>query len=429
MVVETEYYDLIDVKPNASEDEIKKAYLKKAQKIHPDKCPDRSEEGIKKATEAFQHLNNVKNILLDSNKREIYDRFGKSGLENNNSNGDDGGHPFANFHQFFGGQGFPFNMGGGQKPKPGPIRQHLKVSLAELYTGKNVKISLNQQVLCGKCNGKGTSNPDGYKRCNTCSGKGQVVHLRQIGPGMMQQIVQPCGNCSGKGKTIAKEDMCKQCDGKQVKVEEKEHFMNIKPGMDWGMGFHLEGKGHQQPDNDQQGDIEIQLAEISGYNPSNFRRQNNDLHMTHELSLVEALCGFNLMIYQLDERKIYINHTKQNKIIQPNEVMKITGEGMPLLDNPGKKGDLYIHFEIKLPKVLDEARKDVLLKVLPHSQQSKDEIKEFSRKVELEEVKNQPKNFNDQSQTYSHSQSQSHSQSNFNFEHEIPNPGVQCAQQ
>jgi DnaJ-class molecular chaperone len=314
-------------------------------------------------------------------------------------------------------------MGGmnmGQKPKPGPIRQHLKISLAELYTGKNVKITLSQQVLCGKCNGKGTSNPDGYKRCNICSGKGQVVHLRQVGPGMMQQIVQPCGNCNGKGKTVAKEDMCKQCDGKQVKVEEKEHFMNIKPGMDWGMGFHLDGKGHQQPDNDQQGDIEIQLAEISGYNPSNFKRQHNDLHMTHELSLIEALCGFNLMIYQLDERKIYVNHTKQNKIIQPNEVMKITGEGMPLLDNPEKKGDLYIHFEVKLPKALDEARKDVLLKVLPHPQNSKDEIKDFSRKVDLEEVKNQQQN---------HKNSNEQSQSNFNFEHEIPNPGVQCAQQ
>jgi DnaJ family protein A protein 2 len=185
------------------------------------------------------------------------------------------------------------------------------------------------------------------------------------------------------------------------------------------MGFHLEDKGHQQPDNDQHGDIEIQLVEISGYNPSNFKRQNNDLHMTHELSLVEALCGFNLMIYQLDERKIYINHTKQNKIIQPNEVMKITGEGMPLFDNPTKKGDLYVRFEVKLPKVLDEARKDILLKVLPNHQKEDKEEKNYSRKVDLEEVKNQTNNSNDQSQSHSP----------FNHEHEMPNPGVQCAQQ
>jgi DnaJ-class molecular chaperone len=368
--VETEFYDLLNIKYDASDDDIKKGYLKLAQKEHPDKCQDRTPEGIQKATEKFQYINYVKNILSDSNKRAIYDREGKSGLEEakNQDNGG-GGNPFDMFQQMFG----RFNMGGfhermtQQKPKPGPTKHILKVSLSDLYKGKEFKINIKQQIICKNCNGKGTPNPDAIKRCTTCNGKGQTVHLRQVGPGMMQQIVQPCGVCQGKGKTIPKSDLCSDCNGNRILKADKTHNINIKPGMTWGMVLHLNDKGDEHPDTDQKGNLEIILSELdsSSYNPSNLIRINNDLHIHIELSLVEALCGFNLVICQLDERKIIINHTKKDKIIQSGEIMKIVGEGMSILNNPFEKGDMIIHFNIILPKYLDDNRKDLLTKILP----------------------------------------------------------------
>jgi len=369
--VETEFYDLLNIKYNASEEEIKKAYLKLAQKEHPDKCQDRTPEGIQKATEKFQYINYVKNILSDSNKRAIYDREGKSGLEEAKNQDNGGGNPFDMFQQMFG----RFNMGGfhekmtHQKPKPGPTKHILKVSLSDLYKGKEFKINIKQQIICKNCNGKGTPNPDAIKRCTTCNGKGQVVQLRQVGPGMMQQIVQPCGICQGKGKTIPKLDLCSDCNGNRILKADKTHNISIKPGMTWGMVLHLNDKGDEHPDTDQKGNLEIILSELdktsSDYNPSNLIRINNDLHIHIEISLVEALCGFNLVICQLDERKIIINHTKKDKIIQSGEIMKISGEGMSILNNPFEKGDMIIHFNIILPKYLDDSRKDILTKILP----------------------------------------------------------------
>jgi DnaJ-class molecular chaperone len=438
--VETEFYDLLNIKYNASDDEIKKAYLKLAQKEHPDKCADRTPEGIQKATEKFQYINYVKNILSDSNKRAIYDREGKSGLEEakNQDNGG-GGNPFDMFQQMFG----RFNMGGfhermtQQKPKPGPTKHILKISLSDLYKGKEFKINIKQQIICKNCNGKGTPNPDAIKRCTTCNGKGQVVQLRQVGPGMMQQIVQPCGICQGKGKTIPKIDLCGDCNGNRVSKVDKTHNISIKPGMSWGMILHLNDLGDEHPDTDQKGDLEIILNELdknsssSIYNPSNLIRINNDLHIHIDISLVEALCGFNLVICQLDERKIIVNHTKKDKIIQSGEIMKISGEGMPLLNNPFEKGDMIIHFNIILPKHLDDNRKDILIKILPAIKRNNpivnendvQNIKILEEHKKLEEHKNDKYNDRYNSDDINKEFIDELHQMNEDI------PGVQCAQQ
>jgi DnaJ-class molecular chaperone len=157
------------------------------------------------------------------------------------------------------------------------------------------------------------------------------------------------------------------------------------------------------------------LNEVKGYNPSNFTRKNNDLHMNIELSLLEAACGFSLVICQLDKRKLIINHN--GKTVQPNDVMKISNEGMPL-PNSKNKGDIIIHFTVTLPKNLDNSRKDILKQILPQNKRNNPVIDDN----DIKEVKN----LEDAKLSQDQHQHQHH-------HHENPlediGQGVQCAQQ
>lgn len=409
-VKDTEYYDFLNISPNATEDEIKKAYLKMASKVHPDKCHDRTPEGLQKATEKFQYLNKIKDILSDKNKRAIYDREGKEGLERSQNEGGSEAH-FDVFRNMFNGGGFPFNMGNfheqmtREKPKPPSSKHKLHCSLADLYNGKEFEIKLKQQLICTQCQGKGASNPDAIKRCGTCNGKGQVAHLRQVGPGMMQQIIKQCDTCGGKGKTIPdKKDICKGCNGDRILREDRIHKINVKTGMTFGSILHFANMGDEHPDTDKKGDLDFVLVEDLGYNPSQLKRNGNDLHVDIDISLIEALCGISLSINQLDKRTLSVIYN--TKVIQPGEVMKIKHEGMPILNNNSIKGDLYIHFTVNLPKVLDNNRKDILQKVLGFKKandstnineledKDKDKLNSKVTVCNLEEIKNYKQVFN-----------------------------------
>jgi DnaJ family protein A protein 2 len=423
-VKETEYYDLFNVKSDASQDEIKKAYLKLATKEHPDKCVDKSPEGIKNATEKFQNITHAYGVLSDSNKRAVYDRHGKSGLDENPSG--EQANPFDMFQNIFGGNGFGFNGFNErmtrQKSKPPPTKHVLNVSLADLYTGKDFDIKLKQQCTCTNCQGKGTTNPDAIKRCDTCNGKGQVTQLRQVGPGMIQQSVNVCAKCKGKGKSIPNpKDLCNSCNGEKVIRKDKSIKFNLTAGSSFDSNFQINNMGDEYPDLDEPGDLIIVLNEVKGYNPSNFTRKNNDLNMNVELSLLEAMCGFSLVICQLDKRKLIINHN--GKTIQPNDVMKINKEGMSL-PNSKNKGDLIIHFTVTLPKNLDNSRKDILKQVLPQNKRNNPIVDDN----DIKEVKNL------EDFKMSQEQQQHQHQHHHQFQHH-ENPledigqGVQCAQQ
>jgi len=435
---ETELYDLLELKPDATEEEIKKQYKIVAKKVHPDKNPNNIEE----ATRKFQKVNDAFKILSDPQKRQIYDMEGKRGLEGINGSDAGGGNedPFGMFQNIFGGN-FPFNnfteKMTRQKPKPAPSKHKINVSLSDLYNGKDFEISINQQVICKPCNGIGASNPNAIKRCSVCNGKGQVNQLRQVGPGMIQQSSHTCSKCKGKGKVIEDpKDICRECKGERATRIDKKIKVNIKPGMKYGMAIQMNNKGDEYPDLDEPGDLILIPVESGGYNPSNLKRQDDDLHMNVELSLVEALCGFKLVICQLDGRKLIINH--DGKIIQPNEIMKIQKEGMPQLNNPSSKGDLFLHFNIILPKNLDNSRKDIIKQVLPQIKRNNQtvldsdkqevknliEVKDYSGAYQNQNPKN---NFNESSSDFEQ-HNDFFENNNLNFGMGQP-PGVQCAQQ
>jgi DnaJ-class molecular chaperone len=439
---ETEYYDLLGVKPDASEEDIKKAYKIVAKKEHPDKHPNNREEATKK----FQKINEAFTVISDPQKRQIYDREGSQGVHQSGGGHGQGGSPFDAFNNIFGNGGFPFNgfheRMTRQKPKPPPTKQSINVTLSDLYVQKKVTLKLKQQVVCTQCKGTGSINPDGIKRCGPCQGQGQVNQIRQIGPGMIQQSTSICNNCRGKGKVIPdKKDICVSCNGDRTSKVDKEVKIQLVPGHKFGDVIQYPKMGDEHPDLDEPGDLIIVINEMatgSMNNPDNIKRNDNDLLVNINLSLTEALCGFNLVITQLDGRKLVINHDHTCRVIQPNDIMKIPNEGMSINDK-GSKGDMYILFTVVLPKQLDIQRKEILKKVLPSVK--KNTTSDYKSNVKLEEVKNPPP-----VQLFSNNTNNNttHNNQNFNFDEFADgidinsgdfinnlggNGGVQCAQQ
>ncbi|CAM4787793.1 unnamed protein product [Rotaria magnacalcarata] len=307
MVVDTKYYDILGVQPNATVDEIKKAYRKLALKLHPDKNGGNDPEQFKQLSQAYE-------ALSDEKKRSLYDQFGEKGLkEGPNSDSSD---PFDIFNMFFN---------------------------EELYNGAVRKLALQKNVVCNKCEGIG-GKKGAVSKCTTCNGSGFVVRINQIAPGMIQQMRSHCSDCEGQGKKIDAKDKCKTCDGKKIVRERKIIEVHIDKGMEDGKKITFSGEGDQEPGL-QSGDIVVVLDEKEH---STFKRDKTDLHMKMQITLIESLCGFQKVIKTLDNRPLVIT-SLPGEVIKPGDIKCILNEGMPVYRNPLEKGRLILHFDVKFP--------------------------------------------------------------------------------
>lgn len=336
MVKETRYYDLLEVQPGCSENDLKKAYRKLALQLHPDKNPS--------AGDRFKDVSHAYEVLSDPQKREIYDRYGEEGL-----NGDAGGSNMSAqdiFEHFFGNAGTSF-FGGSTRssgPRKGKDVVHaLKVSLEDLYNGRTSKLALKKTILCTKCDGKG--GKDGAVReCSTCNGTGRKVTIRQMGM-MIQQMQTVCHDCDGTGESINQKDRCKNCLGKKVVEERKVLEVFIDKGMTHKQEIRFAGEGDQSP-GVIPGDIMIVLDEKPH---DHFVRKGADLYYKAHISLLTALSGGSFYITHLDNRVLHVN-VLPGESIRPDQIKQITGEGMPTYKRPFDKGNLYIQFDIEFPK-------------------------------------------------------------------------------
>ncbi|GAU96196.1 hypothetical protein RvY_07678 [Ramazzottius varieornatus] len=360
-MADNKLYDLLGVKRNASETEIKKAYRKLAKQYHPDKNPDQAEG------EKFKEISFAHEVLTNPQKRQIYDRGGLTALKEGGGaqgfedvfehlfgGGGMGGHPFTSMFGGGGGMGgHPFASmfgGGGGFGGRGGRRQGedtvypLNVTLEDLYKGKVVKISIDKTVLCGQCNGYGGKSGTA-QRCGSCRGTGVRVSLRPIGPGMMQQVQEECSKCRSTGQDFADADRCKKCDGKQTTREKKVHEIEIDRGRKHGDKILLRGAGDQKPNVDP-GDVIVVLQMVKH---EEFDREGSHLMRTLSIDLVEALCGISRPLKHLDGRTILITR-KPGVPIKPAELYVVKGEGMPVYRNPTEHGDLIIKFDIRFPE-------------------------------------------------------------------------------
>ncbi|XWS32402.1 hypothetical protein CRYUN_Cryun23aG0156500 [Craigia yunnanensis] len=333
----TKYYEVLGVSKSASQDELKKAYRKAAIKNHPDKGGD---------PEKFKELAQAYEVLSDPEKREIYDQYGEDALKEGMGGAGPSHNPFDIFESFFGGGAF--GGGGssrGRRQKQGEDVVHtLKVSLEELYNGTTKKLSISRNALCSKCKGKGTKS-GASSRCYGCQGTGMKITSRQIGLGMIQQMQHACPECRGSGEVISNRDRCPQCKGNKVTQEKKVLEVHIEKGMQNGQKITFEGQADEAPDT-VTGDI-VFLLQLKKH--PKFERKFNDLYFEHNLSLTEALCGFQFALTHLDGRQLLIK-SNPDEVIKPDQYKAINDEGMPHHQRPFMKGRLFIHFNVDFPE-------------------------------------------------------------------------------
>ena len=337
MVKDTKLYDVLEIKPDATDAQIKKAYNKLSKIWHPDKHSDPEEK--KKATEAFQEINRAKETLLNQESRKIYDAIGMDFFNAENQAAQNAGpNPFADFGNIFGG-GFPFGGMGGRQKQPENIVESINVTLDQIYNEESIDFTYKQKHSCSKCNGEGTKSGKTSK-CEGCKGQGIKIQMVRMGP-MVQQSMVECQQCNGKGKTIQDEDKCESCDGKEYIVKEKTIQVKLISRLNHGFKMTLDGKGHQLKQ------CKTDLILVVNEKPNlQFKRYENDLFVDIDLKLYQALFGFDKILTHMDGRKLHLSCSGSTDF---RMIRKVNNEGMKVSSN--SKGDLFVRFNIILPNL------------------------------------------------------------------------------
>ena len=322
--------------------------------------------------------------------------------------------------------GNPFGPGGGrgggrQRVRKGEDVVHgLKLGLDDLYNGVTKKLSLSRNVICKKCDGKG-SKSGASGTCNGCKGAGVKVVVRQIAPGMVQQMQTVCNTCGGTGQTISEKDKCEVCKGQKVVQEKKVLEVHIEKGMRHNQKIVFQGEADEAPDTIP-GDI---VFVVQQKDHKTFTRKGDDLFIEKEITLVEALCGMKMTVDHLDGRQLVVS-TQEGETIKPGSFKAVFDEGMPKHGMPFQKGRLFIHFTVKFPGPGDLSDED--LKALENILPGRPALSIDMDSENVEEV-NMCEVDMEQEKRRREAEARSRSQYDDSDDEGAGGPGVQCAQQ
>ncbi|QCZ36969.1 molecular chaperone DnaJ [Mycoplasma nasistruthionis] len=347
-----DYYEVLGVSKNATDQEIKTAYRSLAKKYHPDKLKDgSSDEKMKEINEAYE-------VLSDSTKRQNYDAYGHAGANGANAGGGWGG--FSGFSGGFGGFEDIFDMftGGSRRSKTakrdGDDKEaSIQIDFLDAIHGKEIKQKLQKWELCPHCLGSGADHPSDAVKCSDCDGKGTVRKVVQSFFG--QQVVeQACSTCEGTGKKITKK--CRECKGSKYIRVEKTVTIKIPEGASSGMRLILNGYGDKGVNGGEPGDLYIRVyVKEHPY----FVRNGLDLMLDMPISFIDILLEKTISVptpYGSTDIKLKKTYTDSKVIVVPGKGVK----------NKGFQGDLKINIRIIIPdlkkkdiKTLNEALVDV----------------------------------------------------------------------
>lgn len=367
-----DYYEVLGVSRNASDQEIKSAYRKLALQYHPDRNPGNkeTEEKFKEAAEAYS-------VLSDSQKRTQYDRFGHAGLGASAGGGFGGFDPsvFADFSDILGDLfGFGDVFGGRRRgvsrvQRGADLRYDLDISFEEAAFGTTAKIKVPRHEVCPECGGSGAQKGSGPTTCPTCNGYGQVRFQQGF-----FSITRTCSHCQGSGKIIR--NPCTHCHAEGRVVQEKSLELKIPPGVDTGSRLRLSGEGDAGGNGGPAGDLYVLL---SVQDHEFFERREHDLYCHIPISFPQAALGDKIMVPTLegDEEQLTIPSGTQT-----GSTFRIKGRGISKRGGSAR-GDLYVAVNVHVPAKLNREQKELLTKFAATIQT---ENKPIQKKI-LERVK------------------------------------------
>jgi molecular chaperone DnaJ len=350
-----DYYDVLGVERQATEQQIKSAYRKLALKYHPDRNPGdhKAEESFKEAAEAYA-------VLADAQKRSMYDRFGHAGV-NAAGSGAGGFDPtiFADFSDIFSGLGDMFGfgdiLGGGRRRRGGPqrgsdLRYDLEITFEESAEGTETSIVVPREETCETCSGSGAAPGTTAETCAQCRGTGQLRYQQGF-----LTVARPCSNCRGTGRTIAKP--CATCRGAGRVGRERKLTVKIPAGIATGQRLRVQGEGEGGPGGGPHGDLYV-VIHVQEH--PFFHREGNDLYCEIPLNFPTLALGGAITIPTLDGDAPYTIPEGT----QTGTTFRLRGQGMPDVSGRGK-GDLLVTVKVITPKKLSREQRKLLEQLSP----------------------------------------------------------------
>lgn len=350
-----DYYDILGVAKNASEDEIKKAYRKLAMKYHPDRNQGEGDEKkTKAAEEKFKEAKEAYEVLTDTSKRAAYDRFGHAGVDPSAAGaagGFRGGEGFGSFADAFGdifGDIFGGGRGGNARSnayRGADLRYNMEVTLEQAAHGFTTDIRVPSWESCEGCKGSGAKPGTSAKTCGTCGGSGAV----RMTQGFFS-IQQTCPTCHGTGKVIP--EPCSACHGEGRIKKNKTLEVNIPAGIDEGQRIRLSGKGEPGMNGGPPGDLYVEIR-IKPHEI--FQRDGDDLHCAVPVSIATAALGGGVDVATLDG-KIELSIPEGT---QSGKTFRLRSKGIKGVRS-SYPGDLYCHINVETPVRLNDKQKKLL---------------------------------------------------------------------
>ncbi|HET7220360.1 MAG TPA: molecular chaperone DnaJ [Vicinamibacterales bacterium] len=343
-----DYYEVLAVEREATEQQIKSAYRKLALKHHPDRNPgDReAEERFKEAAEAYA-------VLADREKRSLYDRFGHAGVSGAAGAGGIDPTIFADFSDIFAGLGETFGFGdifGARRRRGGPqrgsdLRYDLEISFEESAKGTDTTIQIPREETCETCKGSGAAPGTSAETCNQCRGTGQLRYQQGF-----LTVARPCPNCRGTGKTIAKP--CQSCRGAGRVARDRKLTVKIPPGIATGQRLRLHGEGEHGSAGGPPGDLYV-VVHVQDHHF--FHREGDDLYCELPIGFPTLALGGSVRVPTLNGREDL--HIPAGT--QAGARFKLRGKGMPNVSGRGH-GDLHVIANVAVPKKLSKEQKHLL---------------------------------------------------------------------
>lgn len=346
-----DYYEILEVSKDASDEDIKRAFRKKAMEYH----PDRNKEA--NASDRFKEVNEAYQVLSDATQRSKYDQFGHSGIDGRTSAG--GFEGFDNFggfgdifDAFFGGSG---GRGGNVRQQQGAdVHLRMNISLVEAAFGTTKEVPISRAELCSECNGSKAEPGSPSHTCSNCRGSGQVRRVQNSLFGQFAQVVT-CAVCQGDGATISQK--CKSCRGQGRQAVERILEVKIPKGIETGHRLRLSHEGHAGAVKGLAGDAYI---EVNVEQDKTFTREGDNLIYYLPLNVAEATLGVKVDIPSLEGKPKSVDIPAGT---QPNTKFRIKNAGVNRLQRSGR-GDLIVVAVLGIPDILTKRQQSLMEELL-----------------------------------------------------------------